>query len=335
MDLNLSGPHIGTNETIEKTMWNVALALLPAAAAALIYFGPYSVFLIFGSAIFARILEIPFDKSSILGDGSAIVTGMLLGMSIPADSPFWLPLVGNFFAIIVAKQFFGGLGNNILNPALAGRAVIRLSFPDLFAEWPAPFDALSSVTPLAQRTADSSYTYLSDNGLSGLWDLFIGNIPGAVGEVSALALLIGAAYLYYKGYIGLRIPLSYLLAAAVSSLILGVNPFFYIFSGAMILGAFFMATDMVSSPSAKRARIVYGLGCGVLTVVIRYFSSYSGGVTFAILTMNSLSFLLDHLFEGFHFGEYQITKKNYKYIGSILISIFVIILSSYLVFLMI
>lgn len=330
MDFNLSGPHIGTRDTIEKTMWNVALALLPAAAAALIYFGPYSLYLIFGTAVFARILELPFSDDSLLGDGSAVVTGMLLGMSIPANSPFWLPLVGAFFAIIVAKQLFGGLGNNIFNPALAGRAVIRLSFPAYFADWPAPFDALSSATPLAQRAADSSYTYLSENGLSGLWNLFIGNIPGAVGEVSALALLIGAAYLYYKGYIDWRIPGSFLGAVAVMSLVLGVNPLFYILSGAVVLGAFFMATDMVTSPSAKEGRIAFGAGCGVLTVIIRYFSSYSGGVTFAILSMNAVSYLLDHLFEGFHFGEYQIRKRKYKIIGTAAVSALIIIGFSYL-----
>jgi electron transport complex protein RnfD len=329
MNLELSGPHIGTDDSIEKTMWNVALALFPAAAAAAIFFGPYALYLIFSTAIFSVILEYPFTKR-IPGDGSAFVTGMLLGMSIPANSPFWLPLVGSFFAIIIAKQLFGGLGNNIFNPALAGRAIIRLSFAEHFAKWPAPFDAVSGATPLAQRAADSSYTYLSQNGLKGLWDLFIGNIPGAVGETSALALLIGAAFLYYKGYISWRIPGAFITAVIITSFLLGVNPLFSIFSGAIILGSFFMATDMVSSPTAKEARLFYGAGCGALTVFIRYFSSYSGGVTFAILTMNGLSYLFDHLFEGFHFGQYQIRKQNYRIIASAIFAAAIIIIFSYL-----
>ncbi len=328
MNLKLSGPHIGTDDSIEKTMWNVVLALIPAVIAATIFFGYYALFLIFSTAIFSVLLEYPFTKK-LPGDGSAFVTGMLLGMSIPADSPFWLPLVGAFFAIIVAKQLFGGLGNNIFNPALAGRAVIRLSFASYFSSWPAPFDAVSRATPLAQRAADSSYTYLSQNGLNGFWNLFSGNIPGAIGETSALALLIGAAFLYYKGYISWRIPGAFITGVIITSAVIGVNPILSVFAGAVILGAFFMATDMVSSPAAKEARLFYGAGCGVLTVLIRYFSSYSGGVTFAILTMNGLSYLFDHFFEGFHFGQYQIRKKNYKIIGAALISAGIIILFSY------
>ena len=328
MNLELSGPHIGTDDSIEKTMWNVALALIPAAAAASIFFGTYALYLIFSTAIFSVILEYPFTKK-LPGDGSAFVTGMLLGMSIPANSPFWLPLVGAFFAIIIAKQLFGGLGNNVFNPALAGRAIIRLSFAEYFAKWPAPFDAVAGATPLAQRASDSSYTYLSQNGISGLWNLFVGNIPGAIGETSALALLIGAAFLYYKGYISWRIPGSFIIGVIITSWLLGVNPLLSIFAGAVILGAFFMATDMVSSPSAKEARLAYGAGCGVLTVLIRYFSIYSGGVTFAILTMNGLAYLFDHLFEGFHFGQYQIRKKNYKIIASAVSAAFLIIIFSY------
>ena len=328
MNLKLSGPHIGTDDSIEKTMWNVALALVPAAVAAAVFFGYYALFLIFSTAIFSVLLEYPFTKK-LPGDGSAFVTGMLLGMSIPADSPFWLPLVGAFFAIIVAKQLFGGLGNNIFNPALAGRAIIRLSFASYFSSWPAPFDAVSSATPLAQRAADSSYTYLSQNGLSGFWNLFSGNIPGAIGETSALALLIGAAYLYYKGYISWRIPGSFITAVIITSAILGVNPVLSVFAGAVILGSFYMATDMVSSPAAKEARIFYGAGCGVLTVLIRYFSSYSGGVTFAILTMNGLSYLFDHFFEGFHFGQYKNRKRSYNIIGAAVLAAGIIVLFSY------
>ena len=328
MNLKLSGPHIGTDDSIEKTMWNVALALVPAVVAAAIFFGYYALFLIFSTAIFSVLLEYPFTKK-FPGDGSAFVTGMLLGMSIPADSPFWLPLVGAFFAIIVAKQLFGGLGNNIFNPALAGRAVIRLSFASYFASWPAPFDAVSGATPLAQRAADSSYTYLSQNGLGGFWHLFSGNIPGAIGETSALALLIGATFLYYKGYISWRIPGAFIATVIFTSILLGVNPLLSVFAGAVILGAFFMATDMVSSPAAKEGRLFFGAGCGTLTVLIRYFSSYSGGVTFAILTMNGLSYFFDHLFEGFHFGQYQIRKKTYKIIAAAVISAGIIILFSY------
>jgi len=328
MNLELSGPHIGTDDSIEKTMWNVVLALIPAAVAAAVFFGYYALFLIFSTAVFSVLLEYPFTRK-FPGDGSAFVTGMLLGMSIPADSPFWLPLVGAFFAIIIAKQLFGGLGNNIFNPALAGRAIIRLSFASYFSSWPAPFDGITGATPLAHRAADSSYTYLNQNGLSGIWNLFSGNIPGAIGETSALALLIGAAFLYYRGYIEWRIPGAFITAVIITSALLGVNPVLSVFSGAVILGAFFMATDMVTSPAAREGRLFFGAGCGALTVLIRYFSSYSGGVTFAILTMNGLSYLFDHLFEGFHYGQYQIRKRNYKIVGASIIAAVIIALFSY------
>ncbi len=327
---NLAGPFIVNNDTIKKTMWNVVLALIPVSIAAIIFFGFYSFYLIFGTAIFSVLLEKPFTNQKFPGDGSAFITGMLLGLSLPPSVPFWLPLVGAFFAIIIAKHLFGGLGNNIFNPALAGRAVIRLSFASYFMEWPAPFSAVTTATPLAEKAAGYDIAFLSGEGVIGIWDLFIGNIPGTIGETSAVAILLGAAFLYYKGYIGWRIPLSFIGTAVIFSLFLGINPLFTVFSGALLLGAFFMATDMVTSPAAKDARIVYGFGCGLLTVFIRHFGvDFSGGVTFAILAMNGASYMFDAQFEGPHMGQLGKRKQFYKKLGLIILAFIIIIVLSW------
>lgn len=328
---SLSGPFIFEEDSIEKNMWNVVLALIPSSIVALILFGPYSLYLIFGTAIFSVLLELPFTGQKFPGDGSAFVTGILLGMSLPPGVPFWLPLVGAFFAIVIAKQFFGGLGNNIFNPALAGRAIIRLSFPGYFSNWYAPFSVITTATPLAEKVSDIEIGYFSERGVIGIWDLFIGNVPGTIGETSALAILIGAVYLYIKGYIGWRIPVSYIGTAFVLSLFLGINPFFTIFSGALMLGACFMATDMVTSPAAKDSRLIFGIGCGVITMFFRQYSNgFSEGVTFAILTMNGFSYLLDYLFEGYYMGQDEKRKRVYYHLGTIVMAFIIIVLLSWL-----
>lgn len=333
---DLAGPFIGNDDTIEKTMWNVALALIPVSIAAVVYFGFYSLYLIFGTAIFSVLLEKPVTGQKLPGDGSAFVTGMLLGLSLPPSVPFWLPLVGAFFAIIVAKQLFGGLGNNIFNPALAGRAVVRLSFASYFLEWQAPFSAVTTATPMAEKAAGYELAFFSGEGVIGIWNLFIGNIPGTIGETSALAILIGAAFLFYKGYIGWRIPLSFIGSAGILSLILGVNPLFSIFAGALLLGAFFMATDMVTSPTGKDARLVFGMGCGVLTILIRQLGvDFSGGVTFAILAMNGVSYLFDTHFEGPRIGQIKNRKQLLSKLGLIGLAFVIIILLSWFGFLVI
>ena len=322
----ISGPFMFNKDTIEKNMWNVALALIPAALVSVFFFGYYAVYLILSPALTAVLIDMIFTGQSFPGDGSAFVTGMLLGFSIPANSPWWLPLLGSGLAIIVGKQLFGGLGNNVFNPALVGRAIIRISFAGLFAEWPAPFTGITAATPLAERVEPVSLSFFNIEGSYELWELFIGNIPGAVGETSAAALLLGAVFLYFKGYIGWRITGGYILSAAVFGMFLGLNPLFTIFSGALILGSCFMATDMVTSPSTKDGRLIFGIGCGILTIVMREFTEFSGGVTFAILAMNGASYLLDNLFEGPRMGQLKQRETLYNRLLSILFFVFIFIL---------
>ena len=313
----MSGPHIRQLDSIEKTMWNVVLALIPAIFMAVYLFGTYALYLVAATMITCMLVEIPFNKDlsgrqRFLGDGSAAVTGVILGLSLPPIAPWWVPIVGGAAAILVGKQLFGGLGNNIFNPALVGRAILSISWTVYMTQWVTPFDGVSTSTPLATPGADTP-----------LWDLFVGTVPGSIGETSALALLIGAAYLYYKGYLDLRISIPYVVAAAVTAFALGINPIYSILAGSLIIGAFFIATDMVSSPATRSGRIVYGVGCGVLTIVIRSFTGYPEGVTFAILLMNGFSHLFDTLFEGYIFGQIHIKKRRIMQVGVVLLSTFI------------
>ena len=316
-----SGPHIKRLDSIEKTMWNVVIALVPAIIASVYFFGTYSLYLIGAAVLTCVVVEIPFHKKlsggkRLIGDGSAAVTGVILALSLPPTSPWWLPILGGALSIIIGKQLFGGLGNNIFNPALVGRAILAISWPIYMTEWVTPFDGITTSTPLMAARASTDYL-----------NLFIGNIPGSIGETSALALLIGAVYLYKKGYLDLRISLSYVGASAITALILGVNPLFTILAGSLIFGAFFIATDMVSSPSTKSGRVAYGIGCGFLTVIIRVFTAYPEGVTFAILIMNGFSHLFDTVLEGYIFGQIETKKRNLMRAGVVVIAsiIFVVI----------
>ncbi|SDL63372.1 RnfABCDGE type electron transport complex subunit D, partial [Halarsenatibacter silvermanii] len=310
----MSGPHIRQLDSIEKTMWNVVLALIPATFMSVYLFGTYALYLVAGTMLACMIVEIPFNMNKegrqiFFGDGSAAVTGIILGLSLPPTAPWWIPILGGAAAILVGKQLFGGLGNNVFNPALVGRAILSVSWTIHMTRWVTPFDGVSTSTPLATPGETAS-----------LWELFIGTVPGSIGETSALALLIGAAYLYYRGYLDLRISIPYILAAAVTAIILGINPVYTILAGSLIIGAFFIATDMVSSPATRSGRIVYGIGCGVLTVVIRVFTGFPEGVTFAILLMNGFSHLFDTLFEGYIFGQIHLKKKRIMQAGVIALS---------------
>ena len=311
---NYSGPHIKQLDTIEKTMWNVVIALVPAIIASVYFFGTYSLYLIGAAALTCVVVEIPFHKKltggkRLIGDGSAVVTGVILGLSLPPASPWWIPIVGGALSIIIGKQLFGGLGNNIFNPALVGRAILAISWPVYMTHWVTPFDGVTTSTPLAAASASSDYL-----------NLFIGNMPGSIGETSALALLIGAFYLYKRGYLDLRISIPYVAASAVTALIFGVDPLFTILAGSIIFGAFFIATDMVSSPSTKSGRVAYGIGCGILTVVIRVFTAYPEGVTFAILIMNGFSHLFDTVLEGYIFGQVYKKKKKAMQVGVVVVA---------------
>jgi len=286
-----SSPHIATPLTVQRIMFDVLLALMPATAAALVFFGARAGMLIalcVGAAVGTEaLIKRARGKPLSIGDMSAVVTGLLLALNLSPTVPWWLPVVGGVFAIAVGKEVFGGLGFNIFNPALVGRAFLLASFPVHMTTWLWPigaggwlsgFDATSTATPLALwKLQGISTPYL---------ELFVGRVGGCLGETSALALLVGAGYLLLRGIIDWRIPLGYIGTVAVLTLVTGQDPVFHMMAGGLMLGAFFMATDYVTSPVTKKGRWVFAVGCGVLTVLIRYFGGYPEGVSYSILLMN-------------------------------------------------
>ncbi len=353
-------PHLHDRTNVSMVMWNVILALTPALVFATYFWGIKALMLTLLGAVTAVITEAAVQKFRkvpvTVADGSAFLTGMLLSYNIHANSPWWLPVVGSIFAIVVGKQVFGGLGNNPVNPALLGRAFLLASWPTLVTNgWiptrsgsinginpeliganlqsmaPKAYELITSATPLkvAQTIRDTSFVSsltgsatenatLASNIFNSLFDMgtlkamFWGNIGGCIGEVSVFALLLGAAYLLYKNIIEWRIPLFYIgTVFALSFLFGGITgsrysvmlPFFHIFGGGLMLGAFFMATDYTTSPITKRGRIIFAIGCGVLTIVIRLVGGYPEGVSYSILFMNVMTPLIDRLTMPKAFGE--------------------------------
>lgn len=311
-----SGPHIESPETIETNMWSVVIALIPALIAGVYFFGFYALYLVAASALSAVIFEKPFVKNAAtFGDGSAFLAGTLLGLTLPPTVPWWLPILGGFLTVVIGKHLFGGLGSNIFNPALVARAILLLSYPALMIDWLSPVDGVSAATALELGEGSFSYS-----------QLIIGNIPGSIGETSVIALLLGGIYLYLRDYIDLRIPLSFIAGAAGGALLYGQDPFFAVFSGGLIFAAIYMATDMVTSPVAKWAKIVYGLIGGFLTIFIRRYTPYPEGITFAILIINGASYFLDNAFEDPHFGEVEAVRKKVAHFGAIITAAVLILL---------
>ena len=313
-ELNHSGPHIISEDTIEKNMWGVVVALLPAVLAAWVLFGVYALYLAFASAISAVVFERPFvETNEVLKDGSAFLSGLLLGLTLPPGAPWWVPILGGALAMVLGKHLFGGLGNNIFNPALLSRALLLISFPRALTAWVEPFDTVSTATPLAPGQGDIDYLAL-----------FLGNTAGSIGATSILAILLGGIYLYYKGYIDLKIPFSFLGGGAVGALLFGLNPLGVVLSGGLMFAAIYMATDMVTSPVNRKAKIVYGFGGGLLAVFIGKFSPFPTGIAFAILFMNGISYLLDSLLEGPVFGEKMSVRQKYFKVGAVMIAVLLI-----------
>ena len=315
-------PYIRTGETTHCLMFDVWIASLPIILASLYFSGPSVILILFLSIVSALategIIQIvktpgfklrPFlynfatNENMTLADGSALVTGLLLAFNLPPRIPFWVPIVGSAIAIALGKHVFGGLGHNIFNPALFARAFLLAAWPAHMTSWVAPYDwgrwaqrlsmdprswsvdAVSAATPLALMKQQGTATpYL---------DLFLGNVGGCIGEVSALAVLMGAAYLLYKGTITWHIPFPFLGTVALLTALFGKDPVFHLFSGGLMLGAFYMATDIVTSPVTKPGRILFGAGCGVLTVLIRLFGALPEGVSYSILLMNACTPLID------------------------------------------
>lgn len=307
-----SSPHVHGKESIPKIMWAVMLALAPATVAALIFFGMQALLVIAVTTISAVVFEALFQRMRktqvTITDGSAAVTGLLLALNMPPSSPWWLCLIGSFIAIGIAKHIYGGLGYNPFNPALVGRVALLISFPTEMTTWaptlymPGAVDALTSATPLgAIKEKVIRGIALDPEFMPGdLWELLLGNVKGSLGETSVIALLIGAIFLLWRGYIYWQVPVSYIATVFVfTGVVFAVDPthvaspVFHVISGGLIIGAFYMATDMVTSPVTKRGMLIFGVGCGILTAVIRLWGGYPEGVSFAILIMNATVPLID------------------------------------------
>ena len=301
-----SSPHIRSNTDSRSIMADVLIALSPAMCVAIYIFGVRTLILTLVSVLACVFFEWAYrkllKKSSSVGDFSAAVTGVLLAFCMPPSAPFWLPVPGAFFAIIVVKQLYGGIGKNFVNPALAGRAFLA-SWPVLMSTWMAPlsykgiFDMGADVVTGATPMAGIHIGNLPPDGLS---NLFLGHVGGSLGEISAIALIAGGIYLVFRKVISPKIPLSYLLTVAVLTFIFPKNGneglawmLNNLLSGGLLLGAIFMATDYSTSPVTSTGKIIYGIGCGLVTVFIRYFGSYVEGVSYAILIMNICVWLID------------------------------------------
>ncbi|SMB81023.1 electron transport complex protein RnfD [Desulfonispora thiosulfatigenes DSM 11270] len=317
-----SSPHIRTTTTIDSAMRDVVIALLPALILSLYYFkwAAASVIIVsVATAVFSEYLCQKVMKIEItLYDYSAVITGLLLAFTLPPGLPLWIVAIGSASAIIIAKQIFGGLGNNIFNPALVGRAILLASWPVAMTTWKSPIDGVTTATPLAIMKEASFLTTFGDTvgaenllvQLPTLLNSFIGNIAGSIGETSALALILGGLYLIYKGHVDWRIPGSYIGTVFVLTTIIAFTtgrgieyPIFHLVSGSLLLGAFFMATDWVSTPITKKGRIIFGLGCGLLTVLIRLKGGYPEGVCYSILLMNCVTPLIDRYTKSRIFGR--------------------------------
>jgi electron transport complex protein RnfD len=306
-----SSPHIRSRESVQSIMGNVLIALAPATFAAIYFFKLQAFLIILVSVLSAVVSEALWQKLTgqrvTVNDLSAVVTGVLLAFNLPSSVPLWIPVVGSAFAIIIVKQFFGGMGQNFMNPALAARAFLLASWPSIMTNWAVDgvTAATTSATSSATVDAASSATVLGilkagGGNLPALWDLFIGNVGGCIGETSALALLIGGAYLVYKKVITINIPASYIGTVFLLTWILGRDgtlftgkPVYEIFAGGLMLGAIFMATDYSSSPITPLGQIIMGVGCGIMTTVIRIYGGYPEGVSYSILFMNLFVPLID------------------------------------------
>ncbi len=315
-------PHVRGRKTTASVMLDVVIALLPALLAGTYFFGFRALLLTAVCVLVAvgcewgwcKILK----KPSSIGDLSAVVTGLLLAMNLPVTMPLWMAAIGSVFAIVIVKQFFGGIGHNFMNPALAARAFLLTSWAAAMTTWTAPFsdvalfstaDAVTTATPLTlvKGGAEAGCSYM---------DMFLGNMPGCIGEVSTVAILVGAAYLVFRHVISLRIPLTYIATVAALTFVLGGkdglftgDPLFHVLSGGLMLGAFFMATDYVTTPYTKKGQIIFGFGCGLITTVIRLYGGYPEGVSYSILLMNVATPLIDRFCTPRRFGAVKESKK--------------------------
>lgn len=310
-----SNPIVRTPRSTDKIMLDVIIALVPALGVGAYMFGMNVAILLVVNVACCVIFEWAYrklmKKNTSVGDLSAVVTGVLLTCVMPSAAPWWLGIIGSFFAIIVVKQLYGGIGKNFLNPALAARAFLSAAYAAYMTAWAVPsvmrdvvVDATTMSTPLSyMHTGDALPEYFN------FLNMFLGGIPGSIGEVSALALLVGAAYLLIRKVITWRIPVTFIGTVAVLTLVFGKEGYsnvdwmlYNVLSGGLILGACFMATDYSTSPVNLNGQLIFGVGCGAITVLIRYFGSYPEGVSYAILIMNCCTWALDKATRPRQFG---------------------------------
>ena len=282
-------PHIRAKDTTQSIMRDVLIALVPALIAAVIHYGFRPILLVAVCVVFAVLSEYVMEKLCkrpiTISDLSAVVTGVLLAYNLPVGLPLWMAAFGAIAAVAFVKQLFGGLGQNFANPAITGRIILLISFASPMTDWVTGYpDAVAGATPLASGAADKM-------------SMFLGSISGSMGETSKLALLIGFAYLLYRRVITWHTPVAFVATVFVFSALLGADPVYQILSGGLMLGAIFMATDYATTPSNKTGRVIFGIGAGLLTVIIRMFGSYPEGVSFAILLMNILTPHIENLTE--------------------------------------
>lgn len=324
-----SSPHASSPVATRNLMLDVVIALIPALCISIYFFGPRALTLtavsVIGCIFFEWLYEKVMKKPNTIGDYTAVITGILLVFVCPVTLPYWMVLIGDFFAIIIVKQLFGGLGTNFLNPALAGRAFLMLCYPVPMTTWIKPgvenwasigtvVDAVTGSTPLS-----NDFMKIGTLPDASLWDMFIGNIGGCVGEVSVLMLLLGAAYMLFRGVIRLRIPLAYLGTVAVLAFLFPKGDvsnltwmLYELMGGGIVLGAFFMATDYVTSPNTPKGEIIFGIGCGLITMLIRYFGGYPEGCCYSILIMNLCVWLIDKYTLPNRFGVTKAMKQEAK-----------------------
>ena len=310
-------PHLHNNDSIEKNMYGVLIALIPAFICSVLFFGMGAVIVTLTSVVACLIFEYLIQKFLLkcqpsVFDGSAIITGVLLAFNVPSNLPVWIVIIGALVAIGIGKMSFGGLGCNIFNPALVGRVFLLISFPVQMTTWPKPLglassyvDAETGATPLAilkeaLKSGQSVTEVMSSGNIAGYREMFLGNMGGSLGEVAAIALLVGFVYMLFRKIITWHIPVTIFATVFVFSGILYlcnpehfVSPVFHLLSGGMMLGAIIMATDYVTSPKAVKGMVIYGIGIGIITVIVRVFGAYPEGMSFAILIMNGFTPLIN------------------------------------------
>lgn len=324
--ITISGsPHVYSPISVQKIMWSVVIALFPALLVSFYYFGIGAVSVTLTAVLFCVLFEYCIQKFAMkekptINDGSAVITGILLAFNVPSNLPLWQLIIGCLVAIGVAKMTYGGLGKNPFNPALVGRVFLLISFPVDMTSWPLPFtnnfvmtDAITGPTALGilkEGLNNGETVSQLASRLPDYQQMFMGNIGGSLGEVSAIALLLGGIYLIFKKIITWHIPVAYILTVFIFTGILFlinperyIDPVFHLLGGGLMLGAIFMATDMVTSPMTTKGMAVFGVGCGVLTVLIRVYGAYPEGVSFAILIMNACVPLINRGFKPKRFGE--------------------------------